>query len=152
MDEDGEPLPLPSGLFPIEPSPHAAYQSIAEQQRRGYLKRCAHLSLLPLAVGHAKGIAFQVICERNSFEPTTGTSPYFMGRCPKDCRLYRVPWRGKLNRWYRNQHPMIWFERQPWQVKVTVILVPVLALAIVFHVVKDLVALGRIVYEIVHGK
>ena len=75
MDEHGEPLPLPSGLFPIEPSPHAAYQSIAEQQRRGYLKQCAHLSLLPIALGHAQ----QVICERNSFEPTTGTSPLLHG-------------------------------------------------------------------------
>jgi hypothetical protein len=37
-------------------------------------------------------------------------------------------------------------------VKVAVILAPLLALAIVFHVVKDLVTLGRIVYEIVHGK
>jgi hypothetical protein len=63
MDEHDEPLVLPSGLFPIEPSPHVAYQSIAEQQRRGYLKRCAHLSVLPTIRG--QGIAFQVICERN---------------------------------------------------------------------------------------
>ena len=93
MDEHGEPLPLPSGLFPVEPSPHAAYQAIAEEQRRGYLKRCAYLSLLHIGSERASGSAFQVICERDSFEPTKGTSSYFMGCCPKHCRLYQAPWR-----------------------------------------------------------
>ena len=54
----------------------------------------------------------------------------FMGSCPKRCRLYQPNWRAKLSWWRRNRHPVIWFERQPWQVKVALIAALVVLVAI----------------------
>src|SRR5260370_23766653 len=105
------PLALPGGLFPLQPSIHAAREAIAEQQGRGYLKRCAHLSLIRV---DPSGSLYQVICRQDSFEPTKELAPHFLGRCPKDCLLYQTPWRARFSQWRRNRHPAIWFERQAW--------------------------------------
>jgi hypothetical protein len=95
--------------------------------------------------------SYHVIRIQDSFEPTTETAPYFMGRCPKDCLLYRAPWRARLSRWRRNQHPVIWFERQPWQVKVAliaaIVAASILLAASYFGVVRDLTTLVRAIGE-----
>ncbi len=74
-----------------------------------------------------------------------------MGRCPKDCLLYRAPWRARLSRWRRNQHPVICFERQPWQVKVAliaaIVAASILLAASYFGVVRDLTTLVRAIGE-----
>jgi hypothetical protein len=149
--------------FPRFQTHHYARDFLADYQERGFILRCAHASTRPGENG-----TYLVACDQDSFEVRTDDEPpafetdegvqyaivnQFMG-CPRGCRLYQPRWRGALNRWQRNQHPMIWFERQPSLVKVTVLLVPVLALAIVFHVVtvKDLIALAHAIGEIVHGK
>ena len=145
-----EPHQPPSGILPIFNSQHQAADFLAQQQHNGRLKHCAHISIHQLDM-HDRVALYQILCAEDSFEVAQPPIE-FIGRCPKHCRLYQPTWRAALTRWRRNRHPVIWFEQQPWQVKVAVILAPLLALAIVFHVVKDLVALGRIVYEIIHGK
>ncbi len=149
MRERGQPLTLPGGLFPVHLSAHDAYKAIAAEQRRGILKRCAHLSVCHVGATHG---VYQIVCERDSFEPTKELPPKSIGGCPKDCRLYQAPWRARISRWRRNQHPLIWFERQPWQVKVALIAVPLLIVAGYFGVMRDLATLVRAIGEVWRGK
>jgi hypothetical protein len=47
---------------------------------------------------------------------------------------------------------MIWFGRQPWQVKVALIALPILMAAAYFGVVRDLTTLVRAIAEAWRGK
>jgi hypothetical protein len=154
------PFTIWSARLPSFSTPHEARDFLAQYQGQGFIRQCAHACVRPVEE------RYQVYCEENSFQVLMSDEPEpyetdsgieyalqneFHG-CPEGCRLYQPRWRAPLNRLRAGFHPAHWFERQPWQVQVAVILAPLLALAIVFHVVKDLVALGRVVYEIVHGK
>ena len=144
-------------FVPTFASPHLAAEFIEAYQAARHIKKCAHVQRGALI---ASGISpgYPVLCGKQSFDihvvqarahddPGIG----FFG-CPKNCRLYRPRWKERLARWEAGLHPLLWFERQPWQVKVAVILAPVLLVAVFRGALADLVALARTIVEAWRGK
>ncbi len=99
-----------------------------------------------------------VYCEKDSFEIVpvralgAGDNSRGFNGCPKGCHLYRPRWRATLSRWRDRFHPAYWFQRQSWQVKVTLIAALVVLVAIYLGALKDLATLARTIGEAWHGK
>jgi len=123
-------------------------------------------SIVIVSVSMGLGERYCVSCDQNSFEVLTADEPEpyetdsgyeyalqneFTG-CPEGCRLYQPKWQAPLNRLRTSFHPVHWLERQPWQVKVALIAVPLLVVAAYFGVLRDLATLVRAIGEVWRGK
>jgi len=154
------PFPIWDARLPIFATPHQASDFLADYQGRGFIRRCAHARIGPV------GERYCVSCDQNSFEVLTADEPEpyetdsgyeyalqneFTG-CPEGCRLYQPKWQAPLNRLRTSFHPVHWLERQPWQVKVALIAVPLLVVAAYFGVLRDLATLVRAIGEVWRGK
>ena len=162
------PLRVEAGRPPTFTTKHHAFDFLADYQARGAIRRCAHALVRPSGgrVDLGADQTYILKCGQNSFEfakmaPASGlgigdASRGFNG-CPAGCRLFRARWRGTLTRWLNNTRPVFWwFDRQGWQVKVTLIAAivgaPILLAASYFGVVRDLTTLVRAISEAWRGK
>jgi len=150
----------PGLLLPVFQTQHQAYDFLAAYQARGAIRRCVHARVRGTGSG-GWNEGYVVYCERDSFEtiqiaPASGLgigdkSRGFTG-CPAGCRLYRPRWRAALARRCDNiRHALWWLDRQSWQVKVALILSPVLLAAAYFGMLRDLATLVRAIGEVWRG-
>jgi hypothetical protein len=141
---------------PYFPTRHRAAAFLQHYQSTGLVKRCAHADIKIASAWDVEG--YVLTCQQDSFEPwhsvvtevepanveTFGTMLPFPG-CPAGCTYYTPRWREKLSRMRQRWHPFHWFDNQPWQVKVTLVLslvlAPVVVIALVFRAVDQFVAL-----------
>jgi hypothetical protein len=124
------PYPI-DGALPLLRTQHEARDFLAQYQQRGFIRRCAYARVRQTGgVAGGAGEGYLIHCDQHSFQ-IVDWSEYgpdveragFQGG-PKGCLLYQPRWRGTLRRVRARFHPLIWFDRQPWQVKVAIILLP----------------------------
>jgi hypothetical protein len=153
----GHPYRVQPGRMPTFRTKNEAHEFLAEYQERGLIRRCAHARIRMVGNERLATPGFAVECAESSFQEVQvnaqgpGDSSRGFNGCPQGCRLYQYPFSAKLSRWRRAQHPMIWFERQPSLVKATIIMLPVLVLAIIYHVVGDLIGLVGAISKLIRG-
>lgn len=84
------------------PTPHDADEFVADLQRTGQIKRCAHVKVKPRYQRDAR--YYRPVCEEDCFrQEQIGSYPAaertrFYG-CPADCRRYVPRWKGRLRTW-----------------------------------------------------
>jgi hypothetical protein len=144
-----------SSFHPQFESQHRGLELLAAFQKAGHIRHCGH-ARVGREGDERHGYAYYLKCGMESFEashaPVQGQPPFEFRGCPKGCRLYTPRWRYRLNAPFADLHPLLWFDRQPWQVKVAILALPVLGFAIYFRVLKDLVEVVRTIAAALQGK
>lgn len=144
-----EKQPVRAG--PLFATQHMAVDDLANFQRHGIMKRCVRAVVVAVQL-RGEPVIYQLQCQADSFEPIGEGQ---LG-CPVHCRLYRARWREPFRRLWWGLRPIYWFERQPWQVKVVLIVcvvgAPILLLATYFGMLRDLTTLVRAIGEAWRGQ
>jgi len=123
-------------------SRHKCMELIRVYQEQGLINKCVHAYTAVVETDpHDRTPYFGVRCARHSFDirpvpvgnfgpKIASTASGFYG-CPHPCHYRRGPWPDRLLKLGNHLlRPFQWFERQPWQVKVAVLLMPLLLLVV----------------------
>jgi len=134
------PFPVMRG-GPELGSRHRCMSLIRLYQRDGYIHNCVHAHAAVVETSRHDGSHYYgVRCARDSFDirlmpqgsfgPNISSDARGFYGCPPACHYRRGPWLDRLLRLRDNVRPFHWLDRQPWQVKVAVLLAPLWAFLI----------------------
>jgi hypothetical protein len=123
-------------------SRHKCMELIRVYREQGFINDCVHADAAVVDTNpHDRTPSFGVRCARHSFDvrpmaegsfgPKIASNARGFYGCPHPCHYQRGRWSDRARRFGGHLlDPLQWFDRQPWQVKVTVLLVPLLLLVV----------------------